>query len=116
MMWEVKFIPEAEKEFGDLDAGLMRQVLYGIAKVSQNPLPATEGGYGKPLGNKNNANLTGFFKIKYKRIAIRVVYTLAREESVMNIVVVNKRDEDECYTIAEQRKKKYGDKLFKDSF
>lgn len=115
-MWEVKFIPEAEKEFGELDKGLQRQVIFGIAKVSQNPLPTTEGGYGKPLGNKNSTNLTGFFKIKYRSIAIRVVYTLAREEDVMNIVVVNKRDEDECYTLAEQRKTWYGNKLFKDEF
>ena len=116
MMWEVKFIPEAEKEFGKLDKGFQRQVIFGIAKVSQNPLPSTEGGYGKPLGNKNNINLTGFFKIKYRGIAIRVVYTLAREEQVMNIVVVNKREEDECYTLADQRKTKYGDKLFEDEF
>jgi len=112
-MWEVKFIPEAEKEFGDLDGSLKKQVLYGIAKVSQNPLPASEGGYGKPLGSKGNINLTGFFKIKYKRIAIRVIYTMIREKRVMNIIVVNKRDEDECYNLADQRGKKYGDKLFK---
>lgn len=115
-MWDVKFITEAEKEFGELDKGFQRQVISGIAKVSQNPLPSTEGGYGKPLGNKSNLNLTGFFKIKYRRIAIRVVYTIVREEQVMNIVVINKRDEDDCYTLANQRKTKYGDKLNKDEF
>lgn len=113
-MWEVKFIPEAEKELSDLDGSLKRQVLYGIAKVSQNPLPVSEGGYGKPLGSKGNISLTGFFKIKYKRIAISVVYIIVREKHVMNIIVVNKRDEEDCYTLADKRKKKYGDKLFKD--
>jgi hypothetical protein len=34
----------------------------------------------------------------------------------MNIVVINKRDEDDCYTLANQRKTKYGDKLNKDEF
>lgn len=116
MMWKVKFIPEAEKEFGELDKGFQRQVIFGISKVSQNPLSSTEGGYGKPLGNKNNLNLTGFFKIKYRSIAIRVIYALAREEQVMNIVVVNKRDEDECYNLADQRKTKYGNKLSENEF
>ena len=40
------------------------QVLAGIVKVSKAPLPSPNG-YGKPLGNKNGNNLTGFFKIKY---------------------------------------------------
>jgi mRNA interferase RelE/StbE len=112
-MWDVRFIDEAEKEFSELDKEFQRQVISGIAKVSQNPLPFTEGGYGKPLGNKNNLNLTGFFKIKYRRSAIRVVYTIVREKQVMNIIVINKRDEDDCYTLANQRKTKYGDKLNK---
>ncbi|HHY06766.1 MAG TPA: hypothetical protein GX532_07330 [Clostridia bacterium] len=37
-MWEIKFIPETEKELSGLDGSLKRQVLYGIVKVSQNPL------------------------------------------------------------------------------
>ncbi len=69
-MWDVKFIPEAEKEFGELEKGFQRQVIFGIAKVRQNPLPQTEGGYGKPLGNKNNTNLTGFFKVAKNRSLI----------------------------------------------
>jgi len=34
----------------------------GIFKVSQNPLPNTEGGYGKPLGNHSGVNLTACLK------------------------------------------------------
>lgn len=115
-MWTVKFIPEAEKEFSELDRGFKKQVIIGITKVSQNPLPSTEGGYGKTLGSKNNLELSGFFKIKFRSIAIRVVYTLVREEHVMNIVVVNKRDEDKCYELADQRKLKYREKLNKNEF
>lgn len=115
-MWRVKFIPEAETEMDELDKSIQKQVLFGIAKVSKNPLPCTEGGYGKPLGSKGNLNLTGFFKIKYRGIAIRVVYTLAREGQVMNIVVVNRRDDAECYTLSALRKMKYGDSLNKDKF
>lgn len=69
-MWKVKIIQEAIKDFQLLDRSLQRQVLKGILKVSQNPLPSPKG-YGKPLGNKRGTNLTGFFKIKYRGIGIR---------------------------------------------
>ena len=45
-------------------------------------------GYGKPLGNKDETNLTDFFKIKYRGIGIRVVYTLVLNKSIMNIIVI----------------------------
>lgn len=53
-MWEVKYHPEAEKELSRLDGSVKKIVLAGILKVSQNPLPQSEGGYGKPLGKKQH--------------------------------------------------------------
>lgn len=91
-------------------------MLAGIKKVKQNPLPQSEGGYGKPLGNKNGNNLIGFFKIKYRGMGIRVVYTLVMKNEIMNIVVISQRDENYCYDITAKRKKKYKEKIFKDSF
>ena len=58
---------EAKSDLDKLDTDLREMVLAGIKKVRQNPLTQSEGGYGKPLGNKAGNNLTGFFKIKYKR-------------------------------------------------
>ncbi len=37
-----------------------------------------------------------------------------RDIKVMNIVVISRRDENYCYETAAKRKKKYGDKVFKD--
>ena len=85
-MWNVKFLSEAEADMHSLDNSLKKQILKGIAKVSTNPLPIPTG-YGKPLGNKGGNNLTRFFKIKYRGIGIRVVYTLVIEKKVMNIVM-----------------------------
>lgn len=73
-------------------------------------------GYGKPLGNKNGNNLTGFFKIKYRGIGIRVIYTLVVEEKIMNIIVISARDDNYCYDMAALLYKKYGDDIFKDIF
>lgn len=115
-MYKVKVIDEAQHDLDKLDGHMRMQVFKGIKKVSKNPLPVNEGGYGKPLGNKNGNNLTGFFKIKYKKIAIRVVYTLVRSDEVMNIVAVCSRDDDDCYNVAEKRKDQYGNKLSEDIF
>ena len=98
-MWEAKFAPDAKADLKRLDKAFAKQVLKGIAKVRKNPLPRPDG-YGKPLGNKQGNNLTGFFKIKYRGIGIRVVYTLALSEIVMNIVVISERDDNYCYELA----------------
>ena len=66
-----------------LERSASLQVLKGIQKVSRNPLPVQEGGYGKPLGNKNGANLTNLLKIKFRDLGIRVVYKVERVEDVM---------------------------------
>ena len=64
MSWSVEFLEEAKKDLKRLDRGVQTQVVKGIKKVAQNPVSIHEGGYGKPLGNKNNTDLTGLFKIK----------------------------------------------------
>ena len=85
------------------------------AIIKTNPLPVPHG-YGKPLGNKGGNNLTGFFKIKYKGIGIRVVYSLVSEEKIMNIVVISQRDDEYCYEIAAKLYNKYGDDIFSNMF
>ncbi len=115
MEWKVKITDEAQKDYLKLEGSLRKQVLAGIRKVSKAPLPSPNG-YGKPLGNKNGNNLTGFFKIKYKGIGIRVVYTLALREAVMNIVVISDRTDDFCYMLAAKLYRKYGTDIFNDNF
>ena len=115
MEWKVKITDEAQQDYLKLDGSLRKQVLAGIRKVSKAPLPSPNG-YGKPLGNKNGNNLTGFFKIKYKGIGIRVVYTLVLREAVMNIVVISERNDDFCYALATKLYCKYGEDLFNNNF
>ena len=115
MHWKIKIASEARKDYLKIDGSIKKQVLAGILKVSKAPLPSPRG-YGKPLGNKNGDNLTGFFKIKYKGIGIRVIYTLIIKEMVMNIIVVSERDDNYCYELATKMYEKYGDKIFEDIF
>lgn len=115
MSWVIKITEEAKKEFKDLDGNMKRQVAAGILKVSKAPMPAPNG-YGKPLGNRNGNNLTGFFKIKYKSIGIRVVYTLVLNQQIMNIIVISERDDNYCYDMAAKLYEKYGEEIFADKF
>jgi len=68
MEWTVEFYNEAEKEFSNLDGSPKSQVAKAIRKVLQNPLPQSEGGYGKPLSNTQSSKLAGCMKIKLKSV------------------------------------------------
>ena len=104
-MWKTEYHPEAARELKELDGSQRKVVLKAIAKVSENPLPYTDGGYGKPLGNKSGNNLTGLLKIKLKGSGLRVVYKLQKAEpdSIMRIIVVSVREDNEVYDIAAKR-------------
>jgi mRNA interferase RelE/StbE len=103
MDWKVEYLKEALADLKALDHSQQLQVLKAIDKVSQNPLPNIEGGYGKPLGSKSNNNLTGYFKIKLLKLGIRVVYGLVREHGIMRIIVISIREDDIVYEVAADR-------------
>ena len=105
MNWEILYSDEAKEDLGALDGSQRKIVIKAIRKVSRNPLPANEGGYGKPLGNKHGNDLTGLCKIKLVKEGIRVVYALIRTETAMKIIVIAARSDDEVYEIAAQRTK-----------
>ena len=105
MTWSIEFLEEAQKDMKKLDHSAQIQVLKGITKVSGNPLPTEEGGYGKPLGNKSGTNLTNLMKIKFRDLGIRVVYKIERVDGVMKIIVVSARTDEQVYKEAAKRKR-----------
>lgn len=90
----------------DLDHSVQTQVLKGIRKVEKNPVSVNEGGYGKPLGNKKGNDLTGLFKIKFRDLGLRVVYQLIIIDTVMKIIVVSARTDEQVYKEAARRRTK----------
>lgn len=106
MTWQIEFLEEAQNDLRKLDGSVKVQVLKGIRKVSQNPLPTNEGGYGKPLGSKSNSNLTGLLKIKFRDLGIRVVYKAEVINGIMKVVIISARSDDEVYKQAALRKNK----------
>lgn len=107
MNWTLKFLPEAEKDLKKLAGNERLLVAKAIKKVSTNPVSVFDGGYGKPLGNKNSVNLTGFYKIKLKNAGLRIVYKLVKTETAMLVVVVGARADSEVYETALKRNNKY---------
>lgn len=107
MNWRIDYLPEARDDLRELDGSQRTLVLKAIKKIQQNPLPAEEQGYGKPLGNQSGTKLAGFLKIKLRAAGIRIVYKLIRTETTMFIVVIGARADDEVYDIAQKRIVKY---------
>ena len=106
MSYQVKFLPEAVNDMKKLDHSIRPQVAKGIQKVSQNPVSIYQGGYGKPLGNKDGTNLSGLYKIKFRGMGIRAVYSLEEHEGVMTVIVVSVRADNQVYQEAGKRRTK----------
>lgn len=107
MRCQITFIPEALTDMKKLDNSIRPQVVKGIQKVSRNPVSIYHGGYGKPLGNKDGTNLTGLFKIKFRGIGIRVVYSVEEKDCVMTIIIVSVRSDNQVYQEASKRRNKH---------
>ena len=72
MSYQINFLPEAIDDMKKLDHSVRPQVAKGIQKVSGNPVSIHQGGYGKPLGNKDGTNLSGLYKIKFRQARTRL--------------------------------------------
>ncbi|MPM80765.1 hypothetical protein SDC9_127815 [bioreactor metagenome] len=103
MKWTVEYTKEAENDLRSLDGAQRLQVLKAIKKVSVNPLPNSEGGYGKPLGNHLSSKLTGYMKIKLLKLGLRVVYAIENQGNIMRIIIISVRDDETIYKMAQER-------------
>jgi len=103
MKHTIEYTDLAKSDLIMLDGSQRKVVRKLIERVSQNPLPKNEGGYGEPLGHKRGLNLTGLCKIKMRKLGIRVVYKVVKTETVMKIIVIAARADDEVYDIAAER-------------
>ena len=105
MNYTVDYSDESKADLQEFTKAQRRQIYRAINKVAKNPLPQSEGGYGKPLGNKRGRNLTGCFKIVLMKLGIRIVYELIRTETTMEIIVIAARADEEVYDMAAKRVK-----------
>jgi len=101
--WAIQYTDDADDDLNNLSISTKIRVLKIIKRVSLNPLPQSEGGYGRPLSNNSSSKLAGCLKIKMKSDGLRVVYQLVREDEIMKIIIISIRDDSKVYKDAEQR-------------
>jgi len=103
MSWKIEYLKEAAKDLKEIDNSTRIIILKSIEKVSINPLPRSQGGYGKALGNNDYAKLSGLCKIVLKKQGVRIVYKAVQKKNSMVIVVISARSEFKVYDIAAKR-------------
>ncbi len=107
MSWTIEYIKEAQRDLKKLDPYNQKLILKAILKTAERPLPPPDG-VGKPLGNRANTRLHGFYKIKLRDLGYRVVYALEKQENVMRVIVISIRSDNEVYLEAERRAQALG--------
>lgn len=103
MSWDIRFLKEATADFNRLDGSQQKIVSKALLRVSQNPLPTSEVGYGKPLGNHTSSNLSGLLKIKLRAHGLRIVYQLVHVNHQMLVIVIGIRADGQVYSKAQAR-------------
>ena len=97
MEYEIKFHPEALKEFCALDGSIKKLVKKQLDKLKTSPL------LGEELGNKNGYDLSGYRKMYVCKKQIRIVYSVEENVLSVNIITIGKREGMEVYKIASER-------------
>ena len=89
---DIRFIPEAEKDYKSLDGSIKKLVNEKIDNLRDDPY------MGEELGNKNNIDLTGFYKIYLAKKKYRIVYRIVKDEiEIIEIWGIGRRDKMEVY-------------------
>lgn len=89
---DIQFIPEAVKDYQALDGNIKKLVNDKIDKLQENPY------LGESLGNRNNIDLTGFYKIYVSKKTYRIVYRIIKNKvEIIEIWGIGKRDKMEIY-------------------
>jgi len=95
---KILLIPEAVKDYKSLDGNIKIQVNEKIDKLKDNPF------LGEALGNKNNIDLTGFYKIYIAKKTYRIVYRIVKNGiEIIEIFGIGKRDKMEIYKKVHRR-------------
>jgi mRNA interferase RelE/StbE len=96
--FEIQFIPEAAEDYTSLDGSIKKQVTEKIDKLKENPF------LGESLGNKNNIDLSGYYKIYIAKKAYRIIYRIMKDGiEIIEIWGIGKRDKMEIYKIISKR-------------
>ena len=93
MEYKIVFIPEAVKDYKDLDGSVKKSINTKIEELKKNPF------LGEKLGHKFNMDLSGFYKIYAHGKKFRIVYRMITPEKieVLEVWGIGKREKEEIY-------------------
>ena len=95
---DIQFIPEAVKDYESLDGNIKILVKDKIDRLKENPY------LGEELGNRNNIDLTGYYKIYIYKKKYRIVYRIVENEiEIIEIWGIGKRDKMKVYKDVKKR-------------
>jgi len=97
-MYEIKYHPLVEADLKQLNNSIRLEVFKKLKKIQQTPE------IGKSLGNKNNMNLTGLFKVYVAKKQVRIVYEIIDNILVVKVIAIGKRESMEVYKQAQERR------------
>lgn len=97
-MYEIKYHPLVEADLKQLNNSIRLEVFKKLKKIQQTPE------IGKPLGNKNNMNLTGLFKVYVAKKQVRIVYEIIENILIVKVIAIGKRESMEVYKQADERR------------
>ena len=94
----IEFISEAAEEYKSLDGSIKILADKILEKLENNPY------IGEELGNKNNIDLAGYYKIYFNKKKHRVVYRIVKNEiEIIEIWGIGKKDKMEIYKAVNKR-------------
>ena len=96
-MYEIRYHPLIESDLKQLNNSVRLEVFKKLKKLQQSPE------IGKPLGNKNNMNLTGLLKVYVAKKQVRIVYEVIENILVVKVIAIGKRESMEVYKEAKER-------------
>jgi mRNA interferase RelE/StbE len=94
----IEFIFEAADDYKTLDGSIKTLADKQLEKLKKNPY------IGEELGNKNNINLTGYYKVYFAKKTHRIIYRIVKNEiEIIEIWGIGKRDKMEIYQAINKR-------------
>lgn len=86
--YRLRFMPEALKEWEQLDGSVKAPLKKLLAKRLNNPHVA---------GGKLHGPLSGCYKIKLRQQGVRLVYSVEDDHLVVTVIAVDKREDGAVY-------------------
>ena len=88
----IEFIPEASEEYKYLDGSIKILADKKIEQLKKNHY------LGEELGNKYNMDLTGYYKLYFRKKTYRIVYRIIKNGiEIVEIWGIGKKDKMEIY-------------------